>query len=668
VATVLVVDDRPVNRDLVRTLLSHRGHRVLEASDGSEALSLARLDPPDLVITDVLMPGMDGCELIREMRAAPDTASVPVVFYTANYLEDELRPIADAYGVSAVLTKSSDPEVLLRTIDEVLADQPPPVGLPPDDRAMRQHLRTVNAKLVDKVRELEAKDEALLETEARFRRMAESSPVGILLGDPRARAVYVNPRFVEIAGGSAEGLLGEGWSRRLGLGADDVDKAVQAAAAQPGMPVRHQLLRPDGGELGVNLSLSVVLDVNGQPSATIGTLEDVTATVEAGAPQSEARQQASQRLEGLGRLAGGVAHDFNNLLTVILAHTRLAQETGNAMLEHLDQVLQAGNRSANLVAQLLAFGQRNATPPAVIDLNTVVREVLSLLDRTLGDQIEIRSNLSSDLWRVNADPTKLSQIILNLAVNARDAMTSGGLLTVQTENYDTDVLPPHPAPDQPPGKHVLLTVSDTGHGMPPEVLDRALDTFFTTKRPGEGTGLGLATVRDIVTHAGGRIAIHSTVDEGTSIEIFLPAVAGQIQEPAQATQDIDAPGGTETVLVVDDQSAICDIIDRILSRAGYHVVTATSSRDALDIVANRQLHVDLLLTDVVMPQMLGSELSQRITALQPHTRVLYTSGYGDALFDEHRTLEPGTTMLSKPFSAASLLRAVRAVLDPAPTR
>jgi two-component system, cell cycle sensor histidine kinase and response regulator CckA len=680
-ATVLVVDDRPVNRDLVRTLLSYRGHRVVEASEGTQALELARADPPDLVITDVLMPGMDGCELVRAMRADPDLAGVPVVFYTANYLEDEIRPIADAYGVTSILPKSSDPEVLLETVERALAEDVRPLAGAAGDDAMHHHLRTVNAKLVAKVQELESKEAALRDSETRFRRMAESAPLGLFFGDPDGHAGYVNPHLAEILGVPAALLLGNGWREALDIPAP--------AAYLPGIPgavaderVRRwrQRVRRGGCDRWFDISLTTVADEDGWPLATIGTVEDVTANVEAEERKREldTRLQMTERLEGLGRLAGGMAHDFNNLLTIILAYVKFAQAdsiramqsgevsdgAGKQLLDHLDSVLRAGNRGANLTAQLLTFGRRGTAHASVVDLNAVLREVSGLLERTLGEHIEIVRNLDHGLWRIVADPSQLGQILLNLAVNARDAMEGGGRLTLHTGNRTVA----GPAPDLPadlaPGNYVVLNVEDTGCGMTTDVAERALDPFFTTKAPGEGTGLGLATVYGIVSRCGGRLAIRSEVGRGTSVEIYLPAVEATPTEPATADDEQEGPGGTERILIVDDEPAICALAEKMLSEAGYQVLVATSGAEAL-AEAGGQQHIDLLLTDVVMPRMFGHELASRLAAAQPDLRVLYMSGYADALL-EQESVQPNDVVLAKPFSATALLRTVRAVLDAAP--
>ncbi|HVQ92334.1 MAG TPA: response regulator [Mycobacteriales bacterium] len=671
-STVLVVDDHPDNRDLVRTLLTYRGHLIVEASNGLEALELARADHPDLVITDVLMPGMDGCELVRALRAEPATATIPVIFYTANYLEDEIRPIAEAYGVSSILQKSTDPEVLLRTVEEVLTQQPQPVQGKPDGRAMQQHLQTVNAKLLSKIRELETKEVELRASEERFRRIAESAPVGLFLGDAAGRAVYVNPRLVELLRCRAGDLLGDGWRDFLGRPGDGTSGAVPGSGTQRW----RQALRIDTEERWFDVSLAAVLGVDGRPFATTGTADDVTAAVLAEQRQREmdARAEVTERLEGLGRLAGGVAHDFNNLLTIILAYAKFAQadsirgleqgqvddETGRLLLRHLDRVLGAGNRAANLTSQLLTFGRCDASQPAVLDVNKVLLDISELLGRTLGEHIEIVVELAPALRSVLADPSQLEQIVLNLAVNARDAMPAGGVITLRTANRDSaaDALPA----ELPAGRYVRVAVEDTGCGMPPEVVRRALDPFFTTKPPGEGTGLGLATVYGIVSRTGGHLSIRSAVDQGTSIDVHLPAT-DQAAAPAAVEDDGEDPAGTESLLVVDDEPAICDIAERILSRAGYRVLVATSGAQAIEVIDAGGHRVDLLLTDVVMPQMFGNELADHVAARQPQTRVLYMSGWADALTEENGTLPPGTTVLAKPFSAAALLRAVRRVLD-----
>jgi PAS domain S-box-containing protein len=676
-ATVLVVDDRATNRELVRTLLGHHGHRVLEAGDGKEALAVVGGEPVDLVVTDVLMPGMDGYELVRELRERPDLASVPVVFYTANYLEHEAWPIAKACGVTRVVSKSTDPEVLLATLESVLAEDTPRRMPVAHEEFTREHLRAVNAKLVEKVRELEAKEEALHESEERFRRMAESSPVGILIADTAGTASYVNPRLTEILGLPAERLVGDGWLRCFSQEHRPPLRAAILSGAGSGIEDRHRvrIVRPDGAVRWIDMRFGITYDTDQRSNGCIGTVDDVTAAVEAAEQQQmlDARLRVAERLESLGRLAGGVAHDFNNLLSVILSYAtfvgdaiteqmrdgHVPAEAGGAVVEDVDQIVRAGERAAQLTRQLLAFGGRDVVQPQVVDLNEVVREIQHLLAPTIGEHIEIVTRLDGNLRAVLADETQMGQVLLNLAVNARDAMPGGGTLVIETANLHVDADADAPTPKMPPGEYVRLTVSDTGHGMAPDVIDRALEPLFTTKP--QGTGLGLATVYGVVTGAGGDLSIDSAPGKGTMMTVYLPVTEHSDETAEQAS--FTPTGGTETVLVVEDEAGVRGAAARILRAAGYRVLTAADGLEALAVADQHRLPVHLLLTDVIMPRMMGSELAERLRGLRPELRVLYMSGYAAALMGDQGALAPGIAMLRKPFSQADLLEAVRDVLD-----
>lgn len=677
--TILVVDDRSMNRDLVRTVLGYRGYRIVEAVDGAEGLALARAEPPNLILTDVLMPGLDGYELVRELRADERTTAIPVIFYTANYLRHEMGAIAKAFGVAEVLTKGEDPQQLLDAVESVLAANTPVERGEPDDSLVREHLRTVNAKLLEKMHQMEATEEELRRSEERFRQMAESAPVGVALADVEGNAWYINARLAAILGSPRAELLDAGWRSGLDL---DVASLARPTTGAP-MRARRSLSRTDGVTQWLDITVSTACDDDGHPFGTVCAIDDVTAEVEAERQRREweTRLRVTERLESLGRLAGGVAHDFNNILTAILAYTQFAQAAsirgieqgsvdeaiGRLLLGHMSKVLVAGNRAADLTAQLLTFGRPDLAKLEPLDINAVVTEVENLLTRTLGEHIELVVERADQPWLVCADASQLSQVVLNLAVNARDAMPAGGTLTIRTSNVEVGAVATgrSQAATVPDGRYTLLEVADTGEGIPSGVLEHVFEPFFTTKAPGEGTGLGLATVHSIVRQTGGRLEIDSTVGLGTAMRVFFPAVEPDAPQSldANAESDEDAPGGDECVLFVDDEENICDIAEQILEESGYRVTTAQSGPEALDRIRAMTGPVDLLVTDVVMPRMFGPELAERMLADHPNMRVLFVSGYADALLDDQGAIGPGVTILPKPFTGSALRRAVRSVLD-----
>jgi signal transduction histidine kinase len=385
----------------------------------------------------------------------------------------------------------------------------------------------------------------------------------------------------------------------------------------------------------------------------------------------EAQLQQSQRLESLGQLAGGVAHDFNNLLGVISSYAafageELAKDPGLVdwpeLRDDIEQIERAVARAAGLTRQLLAFGRREVAQPRVLDVNEVVAGVTELLIRTLGEHIELVTDLAGDLGPVLADPGQLEQVLVNLAVNARDAMPGGGTLSIDTASADVTAADTVPRPGLQPGRHVSLKVSDTGTGIPAEIADRVFEPFFTTKPRGEGTGLGLATVYGIISQAGGTVRIYSEPGRGTTMTILLPVTGRSGSKPAPRPAE-PGSGDGKVVLLVEDEEALREVTRRMLDRHGYQVLTAASGPDAVSIAAAGQ-PIDLLVTDVVMPHMLGREVADRVCDLQPGIRVLFMSGYTHGLLSAQGVLEPGINLIEKPFTQSSLLAKLAEVTAP----
>jgi signal transduction histidine kinase len=383
------------------------------------------------------------------------------------------------------------------------------------------------------------------------------------------------------------------------------------------------------------------------------------------------RRQLEQveRLESVGQLAGGVAHDFNNLLGVILNYAafvleelRKAEgEPWDTARADVEQIEQAARRATELTHQLLAFARREVIHPKVISLNESVRNTRRLLRRTLGAHIELSTVLEDDLWPVLADPGQMEQILVNLAVNARDAMAGGGRLMIETANVDVDESYATARPGIEPGRYVRMRVTDTGEGMDPATLERAFEPFFTTKPKGEGTGLGLATIYGIVSQAGGYVRLYSERGFGTSVTVMLPATAEPLA-PARPAQEPEANGHGEVVLVVEDEDGIREVARRVLERRGYEVLTASSGPEALKLVDEYDGPIDLLITDVIMPQMMGQELASEFAEVRPGTPIMYMSGYAQPLVASGQGLPDDVILIEKPFTERSLLAKVHEAL------
>ena len=375
----------------------------------------------------------------------------------------------------------------------------------------------------------------------------------------------------------------------------------------------------------------------------------------------------SQKLEAVGRLAGGISHDFNNLLTVILGYTDISKRNlkeGDPLLRNLDEIGKASERAASLTRQLLAFSRRQVMQPKVFDMNTVVNDLKKMLRRMIGEDIELRVSSQTDLGNIKADPVQLEQVIMNLVVNARDAMPRGGKLSIETSNVYLDESYAREHVTVEPGEYVMLAISDTGCGMNEETQQHIFEPFFTTKESGKGTGLGLSMVYGIVKQSGGNIWVYSEEGRGTTFKIYFPRVTAEAEEYKRSNGVIEAPKGCETILLVEDAALVRTLAREVLETAGYRVLEAASAEAALNLCENiNGTRIDLLLTDVVMPGMSGDDMSKILLAKHPNLPVLYMSGYTDEAIVQHGVLEPGLNFLQKPFSPGALALKVREVLD-----
>ncbi len=671
--TVLVVDDSVANRQVIHDLLDISGYEVLEAAGGEDALVLAHRERPQVVVTDVLMPGMDGYELVRLLREDPDTADVGVVFYSGNYDERELRPIADAYDIDQIVTKSSDPQPLLDAVDAVVshAATVPNGSTEPRAHTDRDHLRLVNHKLVETVQRLK-------DSEQRFQAIVESAPVGIVVGTSTGQATYANPAMAAIMRASADDLLDRGWLNCL---APEHHQQALAMLAEPGPATtpryRDQVSGADRSPQWLDVQLRLTDDGNGTPTGFIAIVEDVTPVVEAEGRRDvehqrrtqEADWRTSQRMESLRRFAGGAAHDFNNILAIVLAHGEILRETITEVLQSdhldpqhaknmtsdLDSILHAADRAAHLTRQLLYFGQRGPAQAAATDINAALEPEIELVCATLRRSITVEPHLAPDLPPVLAVPAQIAQVLRHLASNAADAMPDGGVLRIET-TLDVNGSPLPEVLRTGNGKCVRLTVRDTGHGMTPDEVEHAIEPFYTTKSRAQTSGLGLTTVQGIANQSGGDLIIESQPGKGTAVHVILPATAVPISRaPVVATAGARS-GGDETVLVVDDEQQIRTIVDRILTAAGYHVLTAADGAQALDLAHRHPGPIHCLLTDLVMPGMPGTELGRRLAEERPDLSILYMSGYAEPLNDRVQNAIP---LLTKPFTKATLLAALR---------
>lgn len=437
------------------------------------------------------------------------------------------------------------------------------------------------------------------------------------------------------------------------------------------VPYETQRVRKDGIVLDVSVTVSPIRDASGAVVGASVVGRDITERKREDAQRRslEERLHQSQRLESLGQLAGGVAHDFNNLLAVILNYaTFVAEETGDneAVRSDVEQIRAAAERAARLTKQLLIFGRREQVRPEVLDLNALVADVHHLLDRSIGEHVRLAVRPADVLPPVRADRGQMEQVLLNLAVNARDAMPTGGVLTIATSVVELDEAYTGLHPEVVSGSYVELCVSDTGVGMTAEISRRVFEPFFSTKPKGEGSGLGLATVYGIVSEAGGGVSVYSEPGVGTTFRVFFPAMDRSATTPQQSPEPAVRGGANETILVVEDEPAVLEVTSRILRRNGYSVLEAARWDTALSLAADNEFQ--LLLTDSVMPEVSGSELAARLLEGRPELSVLFMSGYSDGVLGPRRVLPEGVELIQKPFNESSLLAKVRAVIDAGPSQ
>lgn len=489
---------------------------------------------------------------------------------------------------------------------------------------------------------------------------------GILItdpGQPDNPIVYVSPGFEQITGYASSDVLGRNCRFLQGQGTDPAAVAQIKEAIRNGKACRVELLnyRKDGTRFWNELSISTIHDDKGLLTHFVGVQSDVTAR-----RSLEDQFRQIQKLEAVGKLAGGIAHDFNNLLTIINGYSELVlQGMSPSEPAHnlVGEILKAGQRSAGLTRQLLAFSRQQVLAPQILDLNELVKGAESMLRRLIGEDVRLTATLDSNLWAVRADPGQVEQVLMNLAVNARDAMPHGGRLTIESQNVKLDETYVRTHPDAHVGRHVLLSVTDDGTGMSPEVKTRLFEPFFTTKEAGHGTGLGLATVYGIVKQSGGHVAVYSEFGVGTTVKIYLPRTEQAKVDPKPTSGILTPPRGSETILLVEDDHAVRALTRHVLVEWGYTVLPAAEGDEAIRIAKGHNGPIRLIITDVVMPGSGGRVVAEKIVTRHPEAVVLFVSGYTDDAIVRHGVLSQGVNFLQKPYSPIDLAFKVRELLD-----
>ena len=816
---VLLVDDRSENLEYLSAVLKNGGFQVEVTHQGEEALATARQNPPDAVISDLLMPVMDGYTLLRHWRADPVLKTIPFLVYTATYTEPQDEQLAQELGADAFMLKPLEPEILLQRLREVMSHPGAPLahavqGSNDEETVLLKHYNeALIRKLEQKTQQLERSNRELLREIFERGEIAQTQiailnalPAHIALLDATGIIITVNeswrgyaaanglvsPDFgvgqnyllvcdratdsgnedaPNVAAGVRLVLRGESaafvheypchspterrWYRmivaplhkyrssgavvmhidvsdRKGVEQRLIDSQAQyllllnstaegiygldidgrctfcnpAAARLLGLQTPDEILgqrvheqhhhsRADGrtvplGDCRVHGAFREGSDTHGtdeiffRKDGTQFPVEYWSHPIRRGTEvigavvtfldiserrSLEAQFLQAQKMEALGSFAGGVAHDFNNAIQVVLTCSELLDEllVGRALeREYIQEIQAAGKQGASLTRHLLAFSRKQLIRPALLDLNVVVGDIQPMLRRMIGANVTLTTDLDPSLCAIEADAGQMEQILMNLAANARDAMPGGGELIISTSTTDWGEEVRHRHPRVPPGRYALLTVRDTGSGMDSATLSRVFEPFFTTKEADKGTGLGLSTVYGIVNQSGGHIEIDSKPDAGTGFHIYFPAATVATTPTQRAQQPDRRRGGTESVLLVEDERALLSLVSSTLRANGYAVTEANTGRAGIAHGNAPDTRIDLLITDVILPDFSGPQVAQQILKTHPLMKVLYVSGYTDDHLSPSAVAEAGTLLLEKPFTVTALLTKIRQALDAAP--
>ncbi|MDB4981281.1 MAG: hypothetical protein JWM82_2033 [Myxococcales bacterium] len=643
---ILVIDDDSNDRQLLEVLLAAEGFVVVTASGGPEALALIERAAPDLILLDVMMPEMDGYQVAEAIKTNPALVAIPIIMVTVLDDRDAMMR-ALAAGAEDVLVKPVYRAELYMRVRNLLR-------LKAYSDFQERH-----GQLLE--REVSSRTAQLLASEKRYRALFENAKDAIAVITPDGVIREMNQRWADIVGVPREQLIGRHVRDFAPLG-DEAKNAESYGRMAPNEAVSEPLriATADGTALLMEFSHANI-EVEGEELVfAIG--RDVTERV-----QLEEQLRQSQKLEVIGQLAGGVAHDFNNILTAILGFCELLLvELGANHVARTDvfEIKTAGERAAGLTRQLLAFSRKQILQANVLDINGVIKGMEPMLRRLIAAHVDLVVSLPKDVSAIKVDPTQLEQIIINLLVNGADAMPRGGKLTIETSNVRLDEhYRGHHLPVTP-GDYVLLAVTDTGIGMDEATSRRVFEPFFTTKELGKGTGLGLATVYGIVKQSGGDIWIYSEPGHGSVFKIYLPAVKEHVTAAVKAYAVHETVrGGSETILLVEDDEAVRRLARQVLERTGYRIVEAANPNEALRAARQHGGPIDLLLSDLIMPESDGAPLIDRLAENYPGLRVLYISGYADEAVVRHGVISEGTPFLQKPFTPQALCGKVRDVLD-----
>lgn len=642
---ILVVDDEEHNLDLLEAMLKALGYDSTLAQNGNQAL--AKLNAGiDLVLLDVMMPGIDGFEVVRQIRGNKDHQDTPIIMVTALSSKQDRLSAVEA-GANDFITKPIDKVELKVRMESLLK-------MKEAQDAIKNHRAQLEV-LVNK------RTEALRESEERMRLLIESSPIGIMIVQHR-HCSFVNPSLVRMFGyDDPSGIVGKPIEALCApAGRDSFERSIEGVINGNGdvHGLEIEGIRNSGHvfELAVWLTSTEYQ----KAPALLVFLIDIS-------EQKALKYQLlrAQKMEALGTLAGGIAHDFNNILFVVMGYCELAMEVlteDSPPYGDLHRVMQAAERAKSMVNQILTFSRQTEQEEKPIQIAPIVKEAVKFLRGSIPTTVEIRTEMEPNLGMILADPTQIHQVLMNLCTNAAHAMRyKGGVLEIRVDTVEVHADSPPPSVQINPGRHLRLAVSDTGHGMNADLVERVFEPYFTTKRPEEGTGLGLAVVHGIVKNLGGDIAVQSVAGRGSTFVAYFPVT--DMPFVPESTERDSVPMGTERLLVVDDEDELAMMNKRSLEKLGYQVVAVTKSREALDIFRSNPYEFDLIVTDLTMPHMTGLTLAYKIKEIRDSVPIILCTGFSELVTDNDVKAAGIDTLLKKPVLRSTMALTVRQALD-----